>query len=164
MKNVKGFTLIELVVSITIMGILSVVAAAVITIGIDSYNLFTAHSTMSRESQNTMRFMHDKISMANPGTISHSTSSRFSFVTTTGQNVDFEYNSGNSDITYNVTGSPEREILHNITSITFSYAKSDGTVWTSSDPVDEINRVTINYNITMLGESETYSFNFTIRN
>lgn len=163
-KEDAGFTLIELVVSITIMGILSLVAAAIISIGIDSYNLFTSHSTMAREAQNTMRIMKEKIPMANPVTIMNATNRRFRFTTTSGQLVDFRFRNGHSDLRYNITGSQDREILHNITSFDFDYAKSDGSVWQSSDPVAEINRVMVNFSLSMLGESENYSFYFTIRN
>jgi len=164
MNKNNGFTLIELVVSITIMGILSVVAVAIINVGIDSYNLYTAKSTMGREAQNTMRYMHDTISMADPATISYSTSARFRFVTTSGDLVYFRYRSAYSDMVYITTGSSSRRILHNITAFTFTYAKSDGTAWVATDPVDEINRITVNYNLSMLGQSENYTYNFTIRN
>lgn len=163
-KNSKGFTLIELVVTIAITGILSIVAAAIISIGIDSYNLFSTHATMARETQNTVKFLHDKISMAIPSSISSSTSSQFSFVTTSAEVIQIQYRSGDSDLRLKINSNPWREILHNINSYSFSYAKSDDSSWSGSDPVSEINRINVSYNLNLFGESENYAFNFTIRN
>ena len=164
MKNSKGFTLIELVVTIAITGILSLVAVSIIGISIDSYNLFSSHATMARESQNTAKFMHDKISMTIPNCITSATSSQFSFATTGAELIQIEFRSGDSDLRYRINGGAWKEILHNITSFSFSYAKSDNSAWSVSDPVSEINRISVSYNLTLLGESESYAFNFTIRN
>ncbi len=164
MKNGRGFTLIELVISITILGIISIVIVSILTVGVDSYNLFTSHSTMSRETQNLMRIMSDKIPMAIPGTIATATASGFIFNNTNGETIEFEYRSGQADLRYKLNSGSFREILNNITAFVFSYAKSDGTSWVITDPVDEIIRVNVNFNLSMLGEIETYSFNFTIRN
>lgn len=164
MKNSKGITLIELVVTIAITGILTVVAAGIINIGVDSYNLFSTHATMARESQNTVKILHDKISMAIPNSITSSSSSQFDFVTTSAEVIQIEYRSGDSDLRYKINSNPWKEILHNITSYSFSYAKSDNSAWIVSDPVSEINRINVSYNLILLGESENYAFNFTIRN
>ena len=164
-KNSKGFTLIELVVTIAITGILSIVTAAIISIGVDSYNLFSTHATMARETQNTVKFLHDKISMALPSSISSATSSQFSFVTTSAEVIQIQYRSGDSDLRLKIDSNPWREILHNITSFSFSYAQSDNSSWNNPpDPVSEINRINVSYNLNLIGESENYAFNFTIRN
>ena len=164
MKNSKGFTLIELVVTIAITGILSLVAVSIIGIAIDSYNLFSSHATMARESQNTVKILHEKIAMALPSTISSATSSQFIFVTANAEVIQLEYRSSDSDLRYKINSNPWKEMLHNITSFSFSYAKNDNSAWTVSDPVDEINRINISYNLILLGESENYATSFTIRN
>jgi prepilin-type N-terminal cleavage/methylation domain-containing protein len=164
MKNSKGFTLIELVVTIAVTGILSLIAVSIIGIAIDSYNLFSTHATMARESQNTVKILHEKIAMALPSSTSSATSSQFDFVTTSAEVIQIEFRSGNSDLRLKINSNPWREILHNINSYSFSYAKSDDSAWTVSDPVSEINRINVSYILNLLGESENYAFNFTIRN
>jgi prepilin-type N-terminal cleavage/methylation domain-containing protein len=164
MKKSGGFTLMELAVTIAITGILTAVVAGILTITIDSYNLFNAHSTMSRESQDAFRIMSDKIGMAMPGTITTSTSRQFRFFATNGEEIRFQFRNGPKIFRYRIIGSPWRELIHNMTNFTFSYFKHDGTGWVVSDPVDEINRVTVSFGLSYLGETQNHSFNFTIRN
>ena len=117
----KGFTLIELVVTIAVAGVLSVVIASIMTVGIDSYNLFNAHATMSRESQDAVRVMADKIGMAIPSTISQKTNRQFRFTATNGENVRFQFRNGTKEFRYRIAGSSWRELMHNMTNFSFFY-------------------------------------------
>lgn len=164
MNKSGGFTLMELTVTIAITGILTAVVAGIMTIGIDSYNLFNAHSTMARESQDAFRVMSDKISMAIPSTVTAHTARHFRFFTTNGEQIRLQFRNGPKIFRYRIIGSPWRELIHNMTSFSFSYFKHDGSAWNTSDPVDEINRVTVTFAMSVLGEAENYTYNFTIRN
>ena len=78
--------------------------------------------------------------------------------------IDFLYNSENSTLEYDDSNFTDKEILHDIDNFNFSYGKTDGTDWTSGEPVDEIKRVYVNFDLTMQDESKTYDFTFFVRN
>lgn len=164
--NSRGFTLIELVVTIAVTGILSVVAAAIMSIGIDSYNLFTSHAIMQRESQNLIRLMNEHIPMCIPNSIAASNGNHFRFSTTRGQTIRFQHRNAHDLIRFRIIGSPWRTIVNNVTASSFSYQREDGTAWSggAGHPVEDIKRLTVNFSLSYLGETENYTANFTIRN
>ena len=163
-RKCRGFTLIELVISITIMAILTVITAGMITLGTESYIFYHSRLSMTRYAQDTMRIMHSKISMAVPSTITNAASNRLQFSTSDNELIDFYFNSDNGTLEYDDQNFTDREILQNISSFSFSYAKSDGNDWFSGDPVNEIKRVYLDFNLEMQNEAKTYSFTFFIRN
>ena len=160
----KGFTLIELVVTIALAGVLSVVVASIMSIALDSYNLFNAHATMCRESQDAVRVLSDKIGMAIPSNIAQHTNRQLRFDATNGENIHFQYNNGQKFFRYRIQGSSWRELIHNMTGFSFSYLKEDGSNWNNGDPVAEIKRVNVTFGLSYLGETQNYSASFTIRN
>ena len=163
-RNLKGFTLIELVVTIAVAGVLSVVIASIMSVAIDSYNLFNAHATMSRESQDAVRVMADKIGMAIPSTISQKTNRQFRFTATNGENVRFQFRNGTKEFRYRIAGSSWRELMHNMTNFRFFYLKDDGSTWLSGDLLTDIQRINVTFGLSFLGETQNYSASFTIRN
>ncbi len=163
-SNSKGFTLIELVVTISVAGVLSVVIASIMSVAIDSYNLFNAHATMSRESQDAVRVMSEKIGMAIPSTISEKTTQQFRFTCTNGQQIRFEFRTAENDFRYRLNSNSWRVMIHNLTGFTFSYLKDDGSAWLTGDPLDDIQRINLVFGLSYLGETQNYSASFTIRN
>jgi prepilin-type N-terminal cleavage/methylation domain-containing protein len=163
-KYSKGFTLIELVISITIMAILTAITAGLITLGVNSFIFYYSRLTMTRNAQDTMRIMHSKISMAVPSTITNAGATRLRFTTSDNELIDFSYNSTNHTLEYDDSNFNNKQILQDITDFAFSYEKSDAATWVSGDPVSDLKRVHVSFDLTRQNESKTYNFLFFIRN
>lgn len=163
-NNSKGFTLIELVISITIMSIITVMTASLISLGVESYTFYNSRLSMTRNAQDTMRIMLSKITMAVPSTITYANSGRLRFTTSDNELIDFNYNSSNNTLEYDNSDFTDRQILQYITSFSFAYGNSDGSDWSSGDPVSDIKRVYVSFDLTMQNENKSYDFTFFIRN
>jgi prepilin-type N-terminal cleavage/methylation domain-containing protein len=160
----NGFTIMELAVSLSIFGILATIAAGIITIGVDSYNLFVTRTTMAREAQNTLRIMQEKIPLARPDKINKAAKNRFRFITEKGEDVDFEYVKNKSYLRYRIIGQQGWRIIMNDIAkngFQFNYQEADGK---NKAKKQDIRRVIINFNQDVDGQSASYTYRFFIRN
>ena len=159
-----GFTLMELAISITIFGILTLVAAGIINIGIESYDLFITRATFAREAQNTLRTMMAKIPLAIPTEIKRAQNRRFQFITKQGQEVEFEYVKNSSLLRFRIIGEQDwRVILNNIAKngFEFNYYESNGKKGTKQE---DIRRIEVIFNLEKEDQSAGYIYKFYIRN
>jgi prepilin-type N-terminal cleavage/methylation domain-containing protein len=164
MSNQKAFTIFELAITLTILGILTLLASGLLNIGIKSYQHFISRSVMIREAQNTMILLHKKIPMSVPKNIIRANSRRFRFLTAEGEDVDIQYRSNNGILRYRIVGVHGwKTILNNIAgnSFEFNYLKGDSTSWSS---IDEIRRVAVKFDLNLNGEQSSYEDHFYIRN
>lgn len=164
MNNQKGYTLFELAITLTISGILILLAGGILNIGVKSYHHFISRSVMLREAQNTMMLMHKKIPMTVAEEIIRANLRRFRFITSEGEEIDMEYRRNKGYLRYRIIGVQDwRIILNNIpkNSFEFNYLKGDSTAWSS---VDEIRRVLVSFDLNLSGEESTYENHFYIRN
>ena len=160
----NGFTIMELAISLSIFGILATIAAGIITIGVDSYNLFVTRTTMAREAQNTFRLMQEKIPLASPDKINRAKKRRFRFITEQGEDVDLQFVNNRSYFRYRIVGQQGwRVIMNNITNngFKFNYQEADGN---NAANKKDIRRVIINFNQDVDGQSASYTYRFFIRN
>jgi prepilin-type N-terminal cleavage/methylation domain-containing protein len=163
-NNIRGFTLVELAITITVISILSAICGGIIILGINNYLFISAHSLMTRESQNTMKLLHNEIEKAIPDQIISAQETMFSFINTDGNLIEFDYDMMSGVLRYRMDGLGIWQIvLNNIQSngFSFSYYKNDGTAWSV---FSEIRRVNINFNLTLAGENESYESEIFIRN
>jgi len=164
MNDQKGYTLFELVITLTISGILILLAGGILNIGVRSYHHFISRSVMLREAQNTMILMHKKIAMAIPKDIAHAQNKRFRFITSKSEEIEIQYNNGQGNLRFRILGAQDwRVLLNNIqkNSFSFTYLKGDSTAWSS---VDEIRRVLVSFDLNLSGEESSYENYFYIRN
>jgi prepilin-type N-terminal cleavage/methylation domain-containing protein len=160
----NGFTIMELAISLSIFGILALVAAGIINIGIKSYDLFLTRATFAREAQNTLRVMQEKIPQAIPIEIIQAKKRRFRFNTMTGQEVDFQYVNNNSLMRYRIVGEHGwRTILNNIAKngVNINYYKGDGNKAKKSE---DIRRIVLTIKLEKEDQSAEYTYKFFIRN
>ncbi len=164
MNDQKGYTLFELAITLTVSGILILLAGGILNIGVKSYHHFISRSVMLREAQNTIQLMHKKIAMVIPKDIAQAQNTRFRFITSESEEIDIQYRSGPGNLRYRILGEQGwRVILNNIqnNSFSFTYLKGDNTAWSS---VDEIRRVLVSFDLNLSGEESTYENHFYIRN
>jgi prepilin-type N-terminal cleavage/methylation domain-containing protein len=159
-----GFTLMELAISVTIFGILTLVAAGIINIGIESYDLFLTRATFAREAQNTLRIMLEKIPLAIPSDIKKAQGRRLQFITIKEQEVEFQYVQKDSILRYRVIGEQDwRVILNNIAKkgFEFNYYESDGK---KTGKGEDVRLVEATINLEKDDQSANYTYKFFIRN
>ena len=163
-KNKNGFTLIELVMTITIIGILSVVAGGIINIGANSFIFVTTHSVLTRGAQDAISILHEYILNANPSGINRANNNRFYYINMNGEEIQFQYRRRRGELRYRVVGQSNwRRILNNIprNEFSFSYFTSDGSSWNNND---ELKRVRIEFTLSLADENESYQTEIYIRN
>ena len=163
-KNKNGFTLIELVITITIMGILSLVASGILIIGTDSFIFICTHSLSTREVQDAFNILHDNIINANSNSINTARNNRFYFINMNGDEVQFQYDRRNGYLRYRVVGQNDwHEILKNIqrNKFSFSYYTSNGSYWNNSEA---LKRVSIEVTLDLPDGNASYQKNIYIRN
>lgn len=164
MNTQSGFTIFGLVITLTISGILTLLAGGILNIGVKSYQQYISRSLMLREAQNTMLLLHNKIPMSIPGEIKTARSNHFWFTTSDDQEIDVEYDNKQGVLQYRTIGKHDwRTLLNNIkkNSFTFTYLKVDGI---KSHSVDDIRQVLINFNLRIENEEINYESRFFIRN
>jgi len=122
----KSFTLVELLMSLVLLGIISWIGIAAMFSGVDTWGFFSqrkeiladarmAIDRMSRE----MRMIKDNTSVTAAG------SSAFRFIDVNNKDITFTLSSGTISRTENGT---TNGLLDNVTGLTFTYYDSNGSV------------------------------------
>jgi prepilin-type N-terminal cleavage/methylation domain-containing protein len=122
MRSDKGFTLIELVITIVIIGIIAYVAAQALSSGTRAFFSVDFRKEALDQSRISMERMMREIRMLrDSSSVVASSSTQFSFTDVNGVAVDFNW--VNPNITRN-----GNTLAENISELSFGYLRSDGTV------------------------------------
>lgn len=139
----KGFTILELILSMTLMGILLAASGVLLGRGLDAYNLVSAHSDSVEQARYAMIRMEKEIETVT--NISNSQVTQFGFTDTLGAATDFHLNG--TDL---MRGNDP--LARNVTSLAFTYYKSDGSA-TNANP--QVRRVQIDLTVQATGGAGT---------
>jgi prepilin-type N-terminal cleavage/methylation domain-containing protein len=164
MNKQKGYSLFELIITLTISGTLVLLAGGIINIGVKSYNHFISRSILLREAQNTMLFLQKKIPLVVPEKIINANAQQFSFITIEGEEIEIRYNRAGRYLHYQIPGVHNwRILLNNISnnSLNFTYLTESGSSWSS---LEEIRYVILSFNLELSNEESIYENHFYIRN
>lgn len=151
----KGFTIIELVITMVLIGIIAYIVATALSTGIKGYFITDYRKEALDQARIAMERMTREIrNLRDSDDVATGTSSTFSFTDISGANINFTWSSPN--ITRNGT-----TLATNITSFSFSYSRADGTpsaTFVDSDPdnpATDTKRIRINITATINNESVT---------
>ena len=162
--NQRGFTLMELAFSVTIIAVLSLVSASAISIASDGFSRMISRASMERQSQNTFRILQNTIVNTAQDSIIRFQNRRFEFKTMDGHHVEFRCASGSAPLRYRFIGEHDwKTVLSDIVrnSFSFSYQQYDGTRATRSE---DIRQVVIQSGLSVAGENAQFRYTFYVRN
>jgi len=155
MKQMQGFTLVELLITITILGVLSVLMLPVIQTGFNGY--FTARNITEANWQAEMaleRMTRDIRDIPSPSSISVANSNQLTFVGATNNSVSYTLSGTNLLLNGNI-------LAQGVNSVTFGYFTSAGAV---AGTIASICYVTITLNITDNNVNYTLQTTVNLRN
>lgn len=162
--NQRGFTLMELAFSVTIIAVLSLVSASAISIASDGFSRMVSRASMERQSQNTFRILQNTIVNTAPDSIIRFQNNRFEFKTVDGHHVEYRCASRTGPLRYRFIGEHDwKTILSGIVrnSFRFSYQKYDDSRATQNE---DIRQVVIESGLSVAGENAQFRYTFYIRN
>jgi prepilin-type N-terminal cleavage/methylation domain-containing protein len=117
----RGFTLIELVVVIVIVGIIAYIFLNFFNLGVDSYKLIDSRSDLTQNGRVVLQRMIREISQASSLTITSSTDISFTWDDTgNGVNDTSRYYLSGTDLRRTINGSNDTVILDNVSSLSFT--------------------------------------------
>ncbi|MBI5203853.1 MAG: type II secretion system protein [Nitrospirae bacterium] len=153
--NKKGFTIIELVITMVLIGIIAYIVATALSTGITAYFTTDFRKEALDQTRIAMERMTREIrNLRDSDDVATGTSSQFNFTDVSGTNIDFSYS--NPNITRDGA-----TLATNITSFSFSYIRADGAsnpTFVDSDPDDpaiDTKRIRITFTATISGETVT---------
>lgn len=134
-RRLSGFTLLEMVMTITILGTIAAVGAQILTSGVQVFDASQgALATLAKANYATERLAREMRSVdysAGAYTISAMTSTRFAFTKTDGESVDLRFTTPNLTVAYgSVAGT--YVLSDQVTAASFTYYQSDGLTTTAS--------------------------------
>jgi len=150
--NRKGFTLVELVIVISVTGIIAVIAGSILLGVIDAWTFKFNRSDMLRDARLAINRMVREIRTVRDSTsIITASSGQFRF-------IDY---SGSADITYSLLGTNLNRtentvanlLAENVSSLTFRYYNASGTELPTPTVPANIKRVGISLTLTKNGEN-----------
>lgn len=154
MESSKGFTLIELVIVITIIGIIAVVVGFILLSTVDAWTFKFNRSDLLWDGRLSMNRMVREIrEIKNTTSVTTAGSSQFRF--TNIDNVDITYGLGGADLNRTADGTTN-VLAENVSSLIFTYYDSSGGTITTpivSPGATNIRRVRINLTLTKNGEN-----------
>ena len=123
-RNDKGFTLIEMVLSITLIGLVAVTIGMLIYQGTKSYDMLSSQKEIAQQGALAMeRLSRDILAM---------TASEVRFVTTALEGRGFRLDGGTLRARDGSgAGDPEYALTDRVTSLTFEYLQDDGSAASS---------------------------------
>lgn len=155
MRTSKGFTLIELVIVITIIGIIAGVAGFVLLGAVDAWTFKFNRADLLSDGRLAMNRMVREIrEVKNVGNVSKARSSEFRFINT--RDVDIKYKLDRGDLLNRTEDGTKNLLAEYVSDLTFTYFDSDGATIdrpdTSPDATD-MRRVRINLTLTNNSEN-----------
>lgn len=131
----NGFTLMEMVITITILGTLAAVGSQILASGVQAFDASRdATTTLAKAHYVTERLAREVRNIQFSGTsytISAMTSTRFAFTKQDLETVDLRHTAPNLTLAYgSVAGTPV--LSDQVTAASFTYYQSDGLTETSS--------------------------------
>lgn len=134
-RRQRGFTLLEMVVTITLLGTLAAVGSQILASGVQAFDASQqATTTLAKANYVTERLGREVRNIQYSGTsytISAMTSTRFAFTKQDLETVDLRYTSPNLTLAYgSVVVTPV--LSDQVTAATFTYYQSDGVTTTTS--------------------------------
>jgi len=157
----KGITLIELVMTMVLMGIVALVVANALSTGVTAF--FTTDNR--KESLDQGRIALDRMAkeirnLRDSDDVNASSATQFCFTDTEGVQINYSYAGTNlRRATGNCTAGSGATLSANITSFSFDYIRADGTVDASfvdtdpDNPATDTKKIRITLTSTASGES-----------
>jgi prepilin-type N-terminal cleavage/methylation domain-containing protein len=120
-NNQKGFTLIEMIIVITVISIIAGIASIIILEGLKSYQTEVSFSDIHNQGRLAIERMAREIRM-----IRSATATDISTMTAT--NLQFNDVNGNTNVLFQRSGAsaPYSIVRNNVQSVSFSYYQQDG--------------------------------------
>lgn len=158
MLNTKGFTLIELVTTITVIGVAFICVFYIFNNTAEIYNHVAGGSEdLQRIQQITGYLDADLKNVKDKNSILIASGSQFKFINVNQQTIDFVYinpylKKNNVNLTRDLSG------------FSFTYFKFDGMQWTSARPLSEIGRILITGTVINSGQLNSFRQSVSLRN
>jgi prepilin-type N-terminal cleavage/methylation domain-containing protein len=137
--NQRGFTLLELVITTLVVGVIAYVVAIALSAGMKAYfttdfrgeALDQANFAMERMTRE-IRNLRDSSSVI---LVPPSTTAQLKFSDADENTVEYSYSAVNKTITRTLNATPANTLSTNITSFSFGYIQTNGNVFSTFDPV-----------------------------
>jgi len=140
-KREQGFTLIEIVVTIVITGIIAYIFLNFFSLGTDSYTLIETRSDVLQDERIVLDRMVREIRQAATITITSATDISFTWDdSSNGVNDTYRYYLSGTDLRQTINGASDTLILDNVSSLSFT---------------GDTNRITITFTVSRDGQSLT---------
>lgn len=150
-KKKHGFTFVETILAIVIVGAIASVAAKVLTSGLDVYSLVVNRHDASHRARLSMERMVDEIVLINSGDILGMSNTRLRFRDSDGISTDFKQQT----VTYQGRSTPclyrgDDFLAENVGSFDFDYYTSTGssTIWAA-----QVRRINIELTIEAMADA-----------
>lgn len=147
MKNSRGFTLIELVATLVLVGILTAVAAIGIAQGVKGYIFARENTSISQRAQLAMERMRREmilitgITAAGDSSIAFTNSAGGRSIGLVGNDVLMAADAGGV-----LDG--DAPLIRNVTNFTLDYYKNDGiALWTTAEDIEDLFSIVVNLTV-----------------
>ena len=153
MKKENGFTLIEVIIVITIVGIVSVIIGSMLLGVVKAWTFKINRNDILWDGRLAINRMTREIrTVRNDASVTTASSSQFRFIDSANIDITYSLSSTNLNRTENGTANL---LAENVSSLSFTYYDAAGTVIPSPtvSPTTDIKRVRINLTLTKNGQT-----------
>lgn len=154
MKNKKGFTLVELVIVITIVGISAAIVGTILLGTVKAWTFKFNRSDILWDGRMAInRIVREIRTVRNNASVTTASSSQFRFIDSANIDIIYSLSSTNLNRTENGTANL---LAENVSSLSFTYYDAAGTVIPSPtvSPTTNIKRVRVN--LTLIKNGQTF--------
>lgn len=142
----RGFTVVELILAISLVSILLVTSGVMMGRGLDAFNLVSSHTDAVEQARYGMIRMEKEMELVR--TINTAQAGRFGFVDNQGLSTDFHLQG--TDL---IRGSDP--LVRNVTSLTFTYYNSAGA---TTNTAPQVRHIRINMTVQAPGGAGQVTF------